>query len=251
MLLVFELTAFVFSGANERRAKFSTSVDWMAKSHESVERVFACVLDFVRDPSFTQKSWFSDSVTSVLGDAAVIAVSVIVSDETNPWSVFVDGCNQQIASELTSCQKKDVMRRKACRDTSGRSFGTQHASLLSTGATVGRRGVRVSNNLEEREVEYVALPEPAASSSNCVKSVVKKTPSSSAAKLPKRFEFDSPVTCRHKACVEDPSSSAALDREASGSRRRNGRDLCTAPLFQFGRKSIHPSNVNHRQPCFV
>ena len=57
---------------------------------------------------------------AMLQDAAAFADSVIVSEEYNPWSVFGDGCNQEVVSDLQICQEKIVFRRKASRDTSER-----------------------------------------------------------------------------------------------------------------------------------
>ena len=70
----------------------------------------------------------------------------------------------------------------------------------------------------------------------------KETPLVSEAKPRKCFEVASSVTNLHKPCVEHPNFSAALDREASGSRRLSGHGRRAAPVFQFGKK-VH---FNHR-----
>ena len=62
------------------------------------------------------------------------------------------------------------MRRKASRDTSERWFGAQSAGSQSASGSAGCSGVRISNVVEEGWVEYVAVPEPNASSSHSVES---------------------------------------------------------------------------------
>ena len=64
------------------------------------------------------------------------------------------------------------MRRKASQDTSERLFGAQSAGSQSASESAGCSGVRVSNFVEERWVEYVAFPAPNASSSHSVEKPV-------------------------------------------------------------------------------
>ena len=107
-------------GAIRRGAPFSINLTSVALNREAAERVITCLQDFVRDPSLTQKSFFSNSGVAILKDAVAVAGSAFVSEESNSWSVFGDGCNQQVVSDLRSCQMNVVLRRKASRDTSER-----------------------------------------------------------------------------------------------------------------------------------
>ena len=66
----------------------------MAISCDEIEGVIACVQAFVREPSFTHRSFFSDSGVATLKDAVAIADSVLVGGVYNPWSVFGDGYSQ-------------------------------------------------------------------------------------------------------------------------------------------------------------
>ena len=157
------MTECVFRGASRRGAPFSINLDRVARSREAIEGVFTCVQDFVRDTLVTQKCFLSDS-------GAAMSDSIIVSEQFNPLSVFGCGCNQHVVSGLQSCQEKVVIRRKISRDTSERWFGAQSAGLPSPCASVGRSGVRILNIVEEGQVQYVAVPEPTASSSQSVKS---------------------------------------------------------------------------------
>ena len=205
-------------------------------SREAVEEVIASVQDFVRDSSFTQKKFFSDSGVAMLKDAVVSDGWVIVSKECNRWSVFEDGGNQQVVSDLQSCQEKVVWLRKASRDTSKRLFEARSAGPPATGTTSRLSGVRISNIVVEGQVEYVAVPEPAASSSRSVKSPVigskRKTSVSSGPMCRKHFEVTSP----RKSYVDNRCFSDALDRGASESRRRSGRDRQAPHIFMLAKR---------------
>ena len=130
------MTALVVRGASRRGAKFSISLDRVAISRYAVEEVITCVQDFVRDASFTQRSFFSVSGVAMLQDAVAAADSVSVSEENNPWSVFGDVFNQQVVSDLQSCQEKVDLRSKASRDTSEHWFGSQNAGSSPMGINV-------------------------------------------------------------------------------------------------------------------
>ena len=151
-----------------------------------------------------------------------------------------DGCRQHVVSDLQSCQEKVVIWRKASRNRSERWFGAQSAHLPSASTPAGRGGVRVSNVREEGQVEYVAVPEPTASSLYSLKSSVtgskRKASASSRPISRKHFEVGSPVTSPCKSYMDDPSFGAALVCEASGSRRMNGRDRRAPPIFASSKK---------------
>ena len=206
-------------GASRRGVPFSINFERVVLSRETVEGVITCVQDFVRDRLFTQQSFF-DSGEAMLKDAVAVADSVIVSDEFNQRSVFGDGWNQQVVSDLQPCQEKAVMRRKASRDTNERCFGAQSAGLPSASTSAGRGAVRILNVVEEGPVKYVAVPEPNAISSHSVKIPVigskTKTSASSGPMSRKHSEVDSRVTSPRKSYMDDSSFGAALDREALG-----------------------------------
>ena len=173
----------------------------------------------------------------MLKDVGATANSVNVSEEYNPWSVFGIRCNQQVLSDLQPFQEKVVLRRKASRDTSGRWFGVQSAGSPLAGATVGRSGVRIYNIVEEGQVKNVVVPEPAASSSRSLKrSVIGIKRKASVPSWPmsrEHFEVVSPVTSHRNSCADNPSFRAALNREASGSRRGSERDRRSSPIFEY------------------
>ena len=131
---------------------FIISLDWVAISREAVEGVIACVKDFVRDASFTQKNFSSNSGVAMLQDLVAAADSVIGSEGYNFWSLFGVGCNKQFLSDLQSYQQV-AFRRKSSRDTSDRCLRTQSARSPSAGTTLRRSCVRISNIVEKGQVD--------------------------------------------------------------------------------------------------
>ena len=228
-------------GGSRGVAPFSIILDRVAVIHEAVERVITFIQDFVPEPIplFTQKKFFWQRRGKVK-DAVAVADSVIVSEELNPWSLFVYGCNQQVVSDLQSCQEKVVLRHKVSRGASKRWLGAPSAGLPSASASVGRSGVRLWNFMEEGQVEYVAVPEPYVNSLRSVKSPVfgsKRKPSTLSGQLSrKNFELVGPVTSPRKSYRDDPNFGAALAHEASGSYRRSGRDIGAPPISNFPKK---------------
>ena len=145
-------------------------------------------------------------------------------------SMLGDGCNQQVVSDLQSCQEKVVLRRKTSRDPSERKFGASSAGS----------GVRLSNAVEEGHVELVAVAEPTASSSRSVKSPIIESKRKTSA-LPgqmswENFEVVSSATSPLKSNKEDPRFGAALDCGASGFHRRSRGDRRANPIFNFAEK---------------
>ena len=226
-------------GASRGGAPFNINLDRVSVSHEAVEGVLTCVQDFVRDMMFTQKSFISDSGIAKLKDAVAVADSVIVSDEFNLWSVFADGCNQKVVSDLQSCQEKVVLRRKASQDTNERWFGAPSAGVTSASSSAGRGGVCIFNVVSEGLVEKVTVPEPTASLSLSVKNPVigsKKNATFFRQMSPKTFEVVSPVSSPRKSYKDDPSFGTALDRDTFGSHRKSGRDRRALPVFHSPKK---------------
>ena len=114
------MTALDERRASRRGAPFIIIFDRVAVSREAVGGVITCLQEFLRDPFFTQKSSFSDYNIAMLKDAVAVAERVVVSEEFNPLSVFEDGFNQQVVSDLQLYREKVVLRRQASLDTSER-----------------------------------------------------------------------------------------------------------------------------------
>ena len=66
---VFQLTALALRGPLPSGEKFTVCLDRVALSENIVRGVLLCVQDFVRDPVFTQRSFFSETGVEVLSEA--------------------------------------------------------------------------------------------------------------------------------------------------------------------------------------
>ena len=60
-------------GPSEVHPVFTVSLDGVAMDHEKVKGAVACVQDFVRHPSFTQRSFFSETGIGMLNSAVTAA----------------------------------------------------------------------------------------------------------------------------------------------------------------------------------
>ena len=125
-----QLTVIVARGATGCGAYFSIVLERVAFSQKAVEGVITCVQDFVRNLFFMKASLFSDTGMAVLKYAVAADESVIESKMYNPWSMFDDGFNQQVALDLLNCRKDLVVRRNMSRDISERWLCTRNASCL-------------------------------------------------------------------------------------------------------------------------
>ena len=85
---VFQLTARVVRGAKRRRFKLNFNLAWVAISRNAVEGVIASLQSIVPYASFTQWSFSWESAVAMLKDVEVVADSVFVSEEENPWPLF-------------------------------------------------------------------------------------------------------------------------------------------------------------------
>ena len=76
---VFQLTALAIRGPVTSGEKFTVNLDQVATGEEVVHGVLLCVQDFVRDPVFTQRSFFSETVVAILSEAAGNSKSITSS----------------------------------------------------------------------------------------------------------------------------------------------------------------------------
>ena len=71
-------------GPSELHPVFTVSLDGVAMGHEKVKGALACVQDFVRDPLFTQRNFFSETGISMLNTAVAAADANQHSSEFDP-----------------------------------------------------------------------------------------------------------------------------------------------------------------------
>ena len=217
-------------GPSELHPVFTVSLDGVAIDHEKVKGAVACVQDFVRHPSFTQRSFFSDTGISMLNNAVIAADAVRNSDRFNPWGA-IDVEAGPVITDLKSCREQILSQRKAVKDLRERWFSAETVASSAVGERAPRTTVRISDVVEVGDVQYVAEHEklglPCCSRSSPGKGK-KRQSSASPGVVKKQFSVCSPSVSR-------PSFESALEKnfEKSGA-RRSGRDRRNAPVFQGG-----------------
>ena len=218
-------------GPSELYPVFTVSLDGHSIDHEKVKGAVACVQDFVRHPSFTQRSFFSESGISMLNTAVTAADAVRNSDRFNPWGA-VDVEAGPVIADLKSCREKILSQRKAVKDTRERWFSAETVASSAVGERAPRTTVRISDVVEVGDVQYVTEHEklglPCCSRSSPGKGKKRQSSASPGVVKKKQFSVCSPSVSR-------PSFESALEKsfEKSGA-RRSGRDHRNAPVFQGG-----------------
>ena len=202
--------------------------------------VLLCVQDFVRDPVFTQRSFFSESGVEMLSEAAAISDSITSSSLCVPWSTVETESSPRIFSDLKTCFEKAVERRRVVKDTSEQWYRLG-AVRPSSGESSSQYGVRISTVVEEGQVNYVPVAAPSHKFSSESRRLAspgkgKKKMFHSPVKVRRQFEVSSPSpSSRKRTVIDDPNFAAALTTESTrGKRRKSGRDRKAAPSFQGG-----------------
>ena len=217
-------------GPFELHPVFTVSLDGVAIGHEKVKGAVACVQDFVRHPSFTQRSFFSDTGISMLNNAVTAADAVRNSDRFNPWGA-IDVKAGPVIADLKSCREKILSQRKAVKDTRERWFSAETVASSAVGERVPRTTVRISDVVEVGSVHYVAEHEklglPCCSRSSPGKGK-KRQSSASPGVVKRQFSVCSPSVSR--ASIESALERSFVKSEA----RRSGHDRRNAPVFQGG-----------------
>ena len=237
---VFQLTALALRGPLPSGDRFSVDLDRVAIREDIVRGVLLCVQDFVRDPVFTQRSFFSGTGVAMLSEAAAISDSITSSSLYAPWSEVESESSARIVGDLKTCFEKALERRRVVKDTSEQWYGLG-AVRPSSGESSSQHGVRISTVVEEGRVDYVPVAAPSRTVGSHSRHPSspgkgKKKVSRSPVKLPRQFEVCSPaVSSRKRAVIDDPSFAAALVTESPrGKTRKSGRDRRAAPVFQGG-----------------
>ena len=108
-------------GPSEVHPVFTVSLDGVAIDHEKVKGAVACVQDFVRHPSFTQRSFFSETGIGMLNNAVTAADAVRNSAHFGRWGAIGVEAGPVII-DLKFCREKILSQRKAVKDTRERWF---------------------------------------------------------------------------------------------------------------------------------
>ena len=237
---VFQLTALALRGPLPSGEKFTVNLDRVTIREDIVRGVLPCVQDFVTDPVFTQRSFFSETGVEMLSEAAAISDSITSSSLYVPWSAVETESSARFISDLKTCFEKALERRRLVKDTSEQWYRLG-AERPSSGESSSQYGVRISSVVEEGQVDYVPVVAPSrkvASQSRRLKSPGKgkKKVSHSPVKVPRQFEVSSPsLSPRKRTVIDDPNFAAALTTESPrGKTQKSGRDRKAAPIFQGG-----------------
>ena len=218
------------NGPSEMHPVFTVSLDGVAIDHEKVKGAVACVQDFVCHPSFTQRSFFSETGIGMLNNAVTAADTVRNSARSDHWGAINVEAGPVII-DLKSCREKILSQRKAVRDTWERWFSDETVASSAVGESAPKTTVRISDVVEVGDVQYVAEHEklglPCCSRSSPGQGR-KRQSSASPGVVKKQFSVCSPSVSR-------PSFESALEKclEKSGA-RRSFRDRRNAPVFQGG-----------------
>ena len=217
-------------GPSEMHPVFTVSLDGVGIDHEKVKGAVACVKDFVCHPSFTQRSFFSETGIGMLNNAVTAADTVRNSARFDPWGAINVEAGPVII-DLKSCREKILSQRKAVRDTRERWFSAETVASSAVGESAPKTTVLISDVVEVGDVQYVAEHEkqglPCCSRSSPGKGKKRKS-SASPGVVKKQFSVCSPSVSRS-------SFECALEKsfEKSGA-RRSGRNRRNAPVFQRG-----------------
>ena len=153
--LIYQLTALVVKSPSDFHPVFTVSLNGVAIDHEQVKGAVACVQNFVRQPLFTQRSFFSETGISMLNTAVTAADAVQNNARFDPWRAIGVEAGPVIA-DLKSCREKIVSRRKAVKDARERWFSAETVTSSAVGETAPRTTVRISDVVEVGDVQYVA-----------------------------------------------------------------------------------------------
>ena len=233
------MTALFILGPVTPSGKLVINVDRVMIRKDEVRGALLCVQDFLRSPHFTRRNFFSDSGVTMLTESAAICDSITNSAVFEPWSHVETPFRSQVVAEVCACVNQAVDRRRAVKDSQEKWYAVG-GIRPSSEDSASRSGVRISNIVEEGQMENVPVRAPSVSvpgSTNLrVSSGKSKKRKISRSPVKRRFKIASPsLSSQQHRVVEDLGFSAALDRQQSCRKsRRTGRNRRAAPFFQGG-----------------
>ena len=142
-------------GPSEVHPVFIVSLDGVAIDHEKVMVAVACVQEFVRHPSFTQRSFFSETGIGMLNSSVTAADADRNCAHFDPWGAIGVEAGPVII-DLKSCREKILSQRKAVKDTRERWFNGETVASSAVGESAPKTTVRISDVVEVGDVQYVA-----------------------------------------------------------------------------------------------
>ena len=238
MFQVFQLTALAIRGPVTSGEKFTVHLDRVAIREEAVRGVLMCVQDFVRDPVFIQRSFFSETAVAMLSEAAAISESITSSSLYASWSEVESKSSARMFADLKTCFEKALDHRRVVKDTSEQWYALG-AVRPSSGESSSHYGVRISTIVEEGQVDYVCVAAPSRKVAGHKRHLSspgkgKKKVSPSPVSLPRQFEVSSPsASSRKQTVIRDPTfASAVATKSPRGKTRKSGQGRKAAPVIR-------------------
>ena len=233
------MTALIVRGPVTSGEKFVINSDRVIICGLEVRGALLCMQDFVRNPHFTERNFFSDSGVTMLAESATICGSNTDSAVFELRSHVETASRSQVVAEVCTCVNQAVDCRRAVKASQEQWYAVG-GIRPSSEASASRSGVKVSSIVEEGRAEYVHVRAPSVSfpgpSNLRVSSGKSKKRKISRSPVKRGFGISSPPLSSQQHCiVEDLSFSAALDRQHSWKKsRRSGRNRRAAPVFHGG-----------------
>ena len=219
--------------------RFIIHLEHVMICEDKMRGALLCVQDFVRSPRFTHRKIFCDAGSAMLAESAAICDSITSSAVFEPCSHVETTSCSQIVAEVCAFANQAVDRRWAVKGSQGQWYAVG-GIRPSSEDSASRSGVKITNILEERRVEYVpvgalfiSIPGPSnlrVSSGKSKKWKISRSP------VKRRFEIASPTSSSQQhLVVEALGFSAVLERQQSCRKfRSSGRNRRAAPVFQCG-----------------
>ena len=139
--------------------RFIINLDWVMICADAEHSTILCVQDFVRSPHFTQPNSSSDFGITMLAESAAISDRITHSAIFEPWSHVETTSRSQVVAEVCWCMNEALDQRRVVKDSQEQWYAVGGIRPSSKDST-SRSGVRISNIVEERRVEYVPVRFP-------------------------------------------------------------------------------------------
>ena len=153
---VFQLTALFVRGPVTCGGRFIINLDRVMICADEVHRAILCVQGFVMSPHFTQRNFFSDSGIAMLAESAAISDKIAHSAVFEPWNHVETTSRSQVVADVCGCLNEALDRRRVVKDSLEQWCAVGGIRPSSEDST-SRSGVRISNFVEEGQVEYVPV----------------------------------------------------------------------------------------------
>ena len=122
-------------------------------SHEVIEGVIGGVQDFMQGLLFTQRNFFNEAGTAMLGSVVFFASFVWGISNSNPKGS--NGINSSsVLADLKGCLEKVLLLCKSSKDTREPWFGVNSVTSSIVAHGIPRTLVQISNVVEVGHVKY-------------------------------------------------------------------------------------------------